>query len=101
MVLLILASMAPVCVAEFIRQRRQYPVRPERPVIEVLFDTLRKMLGTILGVGIIMTIWWLFPIYDKPYYRPLFELIPRTVPWLLSTAHLRMEAQALAGQRGT
>lgn len=83
-VLLILASMAPVCVAEFLRQRRHYPLRPKRPLTEVGLDTVRKMLGTILGIGLIMTVWWLFPIYDKPFYQPLSDLIPRTLPWLLS-----------------
>ena len=83
-ILLTVSALLPVCLAEYLRQRRHFPMRPVRPFSEVLRDACLKFIGTAVGVAAILFLWWLLPIYDKPHYRPLFQIMHLTMLWVLA-----------------
>jgi protein-S-isoprenylcysteine O-methyltransferase Ste14 len=41
-----------------------------------------KLLGLTATLGLLAFAYWLFPIYDQPFYRTFFDLAYLTLPWL-------------------
>jgi protein-S-isoprenylcysteine O-methyltransferase Ste14 len=82
LVLVVLAAVTlPMFLFEWIRQRSTLAPAPASTPSELLERCAIKWLGVMVVTGLMLFFWWLFPLYQDPYFRPAMDLRYVALPY--------------------
>lgn len=85
-VLMIAANALAVGTLEILRAPWRKRPPSSEPFAVILKRAGVKYLGLLLAVGTVSFLYWLFPEYDRAYYKSYFDVGPRILPWVLAGA---------------
>jgi len=78
--LVVLAVMLPMVLVEFLRNAENLPHAHVTLTKQAATRAAIKWLGVMGGIAVLYAVWWLFPLYDSPYYAPINDLAALVIP---------------------
>lgn len=79
-VVLSLTSTTIACLLELWRAPWHATDRPLQPAATMWRGALTTFIGTLIGLAGVLLCWWALSDYRRPYYQPLFSVLPAALP---------------------